>query len=130
MGWLMPLKLMAVLLIDQLVPPTNSGAWEVAIVETSFFPPSNGTPGLPQGAHHHQMLPGRMPMCGNPIFSSSHVASLASWASLPIDYFWEDAHPWEMLPLAIFPIGYPFWLPVTPPIFTPLVYAPIYSQYI
>ena len=49
MGRLMPLKLMAVLLIDKLVPPTNSGAWGVVIMGNFIFPPSHGTPGLPQG---------------------------------------------------------------------------------
>ena len=107
MGRLMPLKLMAVLLIDQLVPPTISGAWGVTIVGNFIFPPSCGTPGLPQGAPHHQILPGRMPIRGNPVFSSDHAASLASQASLPINYFWEDAHLWEMLPLGIFLSGYP-----------------------
>ena len=49
MGQLMPLKLMTVLLINQLVPPTNSGAWGVVIVGNFIFPPSRGTPELPQG---------------------------------------------------------------------------------
>ena len=126
MGQLMPLKLMAVLLINQLVPPTISGAWGVAIVGNFIFPPLRGTPGLPQGAPHHQILSGRMPICGNPVFSSNHMASLASWASLPINYFWEDAHLWKMLPPAISPSGYPSWPPTTHPLSILFIYLYLY----
>ena len=126
MGQLMPLKLMAVLLIDQLVPPTISGAWGVAIVGNFIFPPSHGTPGLPQGAPHHQILPGRMPIRENPVFSSNHTASLASRVSLPINYFWEDAHLWEMFPPAISPSGYPSWPPTTRPLSILFIYLYLY----
>src|ERR1700743_3658611 len=64
MGRLMPLKLMAGLLIDQLASSTISGAWGVAIVGNFIFPPSRSTPGLPQGAPHHQILPVGCPSMG------------------------------------------------------------------
>ena len=77
MGQLMPFKLMAGLLIDQLASPTNSGAWGVAIVGNFIFPPSCSTPGLPQGVPPI-ITSGRMPIHGNPAFSPNHMASLAS----------------------------------------------------
>ena len=101
MGQLMPLKLMAGLLIDQLASPTISGAWGVAIVGNFIFPPSRSTPGLRRSPPSNTSS--RMPIRGNPVFPPDHTASLASWASLPINYFWEDAHLWEMLP-RLFPL--------------------------
>ena len=111
------------------VPPTNSGAWGVAIVGNFIFPHHAAPLGFLR-VFLPSITSGRMPICGNLAFPPNHVASLASQASLPINYFWEDAHPWEILPPAISPSGYPSWLPVTPPLFTPFMYAPIYSQYI
>ena len=86
MGWLMPLKLMAVLLIDQLVPLTNSGAWGVAIMGNFIFPHHMTSLGFLK-AFLPSITSVRMPICGNPAFPPDHVASLASWASLPINYF-------------------------------------------
>src|ERR1700743_1253095 len=52
--------------IDQLTSPTNYGAWGVAIVGNFVFPPSCGTPKLPQGVPSHQLLPVGCPSVGNP----------------------------------------------------------------
>src|ERR1700743_1910827 len=71
-----------------------------------------------------------MPIRGNPSFPPDHAAFVASQAPLPINYIWEDAHPWEILPSAIFPSGYPSRPPTAPPFSIPCMYAPINSQYI
>ena len=54
--------------IDQLTSPTNSGAWGVAIVGNFVFPPSCGTPELPQGVPSHQLLPVGCPSVGILLF--------------------------------------------------------------
>ena len=48
---------------------------------------------------------GRMPIHGNLLFSWSHGFP-GLLVSLPINYFWEDAHLWQMLPSAPSPSGY------------------------
>ena len=90
MSWLMPLKLMAGLLIDQLTSPTDSGAWGVAIVGNSIFP------------HHAEPLGflRALPPTKSILGGCSSVGNIflpITWLPLPpINYFQEDVYPWEM----------------------------------
>ena len=91
MGRLIPLKLMAGLLIDQLASPTNSGAWGVAIVGNSIFPHHAAPLGFLRALPPIKSILGGCPSVGNIFFLP------ITWLPLPpINYFQEDARPWEM----------------------------------
>ena len=64
------------------------------------------------------------------LFSSQSHGFPSSWVPLPINYFQEDVHLWEMLPPTIPPSGYLSWLLCDPSLICSFMYVPIYSKYI
>ena len=96
--------------------------------ENSFFPHHAAPLGFIRALPSHKTLPGRIPIRGKPLFPSH--SSPASQVPLPINYFQEDAHLWEMVPPAIPPSGYLSWPLCNPSLICSFMYAPIYSKYI
>ena len=88
--------------IDQLTSPTNSGAWGVAIVGNFVFPPSCGTPELPQGVPSHQLLPVGCPSVGILLFLP--ITRLPGLPGVP-------SH--QLLPVGCPSVGILLFLPIT-----------------
>ena len=82
MGWLMPLKLMAGLLINKLAPLTNSGAWGVAVMGNFIFPYHAAPLGFLRVLPPIKSFLGECPSMGNIFFLP------IMWLPLPpINYF-------------------------------------------
>ena len=109
------------------------------MLATGFYPPrvfprpipfGNGTPGL-IGWHSRPILvPGALRSWETSVFPHNAAPLDFLTALLSIESFWEDAHPWETFPwLFPDPDICPHHLR-PPPLFIPLMYAPVYSEYI